>query len=62
MYYEDVDLCARFKLAGLRLAVFPEVRAIHDARRASRASLRHLRWHLASMLRFFLSAPAARNE
>ena len=60
MYYEDVDFCARAKLAGLRLAVFPGVRAIHDARRASRSSLRHLRWHLAGMLRFFLSAPAAR--
>ncbi len=60
MYYEDVDFCARLKLAGMRLAAFPEARAIHDARRASRASLRHLRWHLISMLRFFLSAPAAR--
>lgn len=60
MYYEDVDFCARLKLAGLRLAVFPDVRAIHDARRASRSSLRHLRWHLAGMLRFFLSASAAR--
>jgi GT2 family glycosyltransferase len=55
MYYEDVDLCARLRLAGFGVAVCPEARAMHDARRESHRRLRYLRWHLASMTRFFLS-------
>jgi len=55
LYYEDVDLCARLKLAGFRVLQCRQVAAIHEARRSSRHNLRYLRWHLASMLRFFLS-------
>lgn len=54
LYYEDVDLCARLALAGRRVAVCPAANAVHAARRESRRSLRYLRWHLSSMLRFFL--------
>jgi hypothetical protein len=54
LYYEDVDICARAWKAGLRVAFCPEVSAIHDARRESHRSLRFLRWHLASMTRYFL--------
>jgi N-acetylglucosaminyl-diphospho-decaprenol L-rhamnosyltransferase len=57
LYYEDVDLCARLALRGRRVVLCPEVTVIHDARRQSRRSLRYLRWHLSSMLRFFLSRP-----
>ncbi len=54
LYYEDVDICARARKAGMGLIVCPSVAVIHDARRDSHRSLRHLRWHLASMGRYFL--------
>jgi len=57
MYYEDVDLCARLRLAGLEVALCPAVSVTHDARRASHRDARHLAWHLRSMARFFTSAP-----
>lgn len=60
LYYEDVDLGTRLRLAGWRLAVCTSARATHDARRQSRRSLRYLRWHALSMLRFFCS-PVYRN-
>lgn len=57
LYYEDVDLCTRLALAGKRVVYCPAVEAIHDARRESHRSLRYLRFHVASMLKFFCSAP-----
>ena len=62
LYYEDVDLCARLAISGLRVAVCPAACAIHAAQRESRRNLRYLRWHLSSMLRFFLRHPAARHR
>jgi GT2 family glycosyltransferase len=55
LYYEDVDICARLRLAGYRAVLCPEVSVIHDARRTSHRNLRYMRWHLASMARFFFS-------
>lgn len=55
LYYEDVDLCGRLRLAGFSVAVCPDSQVVHHAQRSSRRSLKYLRWHLASMLRFFLS-------
>lgn len=55
LYYEDVDLCARLALKGYRVALCQNVSVIHDARRASRNSFRYLKWHLASLFRFFRS-------
>jgi hypothetical protein len=55
LYYEDVDLCCRLRLAGRRVVVDPRVRVVHDARRTSHRDPRYLRWHLQSMLRFFTS-------
>jgi GT2 family glycosyltransferase len=52
MYMEDADICLRLKKAGLRTVLQPAFSVVHDARRASRSSLRHLRWHLASAFRF----------
>ena len=52
MYYEDVDLCARLRAAGLRVEVDPAAGAVHDARRASRRSPRHMLWHASSIARF----------
>ncbi len=53
LYYEDVDICVRIWKRGMGLVACPKVSVVHDARRDSRRSLRHLRWHIASMLRFF---------
>ncbi len=53
LYYEDVDICVRVWQHGLRVTVCPRVRVIHDARRDSRRNLRHMRWHVASMSRYF---------
>ncbi len=60
LYYEDVDLCARLQIQGYRIALCRDITVVHDARRASRRNLKYLRWHVASMLRFFMS-PAYRE-
>jgi hypothetical protein len=57
LYYEDVNLCARLRLMGYHIVMCPGTRVIHDARRQSHRSLRYLRWHLSSMLSFFISRP-----
>ncbi|MGS0756858.1 glycosyltransferase family 2 protein [Roseateles sp. GG27B] len=54
MYCEDIDICERLRSAGWRVVFQPETFVIHDAQRASRRSLRHLRWHSTSMLRYLL--------
>lgn len=56
LYYEDVDLCARIWLKGLRVALIPAARVTHEARRSSHRSAAYLFLHLRSMARFFLSA------
>jgi len=53
LYYEDVDICARAWKLGLKIIACPQVSVIHDAQRDSHRSIRHLRWHLASMGRYF---------
>jgi GT2 family glycosyltransferase len=55
LYYEDVDICARLNIAGFRIVACPAVSVIHNARRESHQNLRYMKWHLQSMLRFFLS-------
>jgi len=55
LYYEDVDICARLRLAGYRIVYSPEVTVTHDAQRTSHGNLRYLRWHLSSMARYFTS-------
>lgn len=62
LYYEDVDLCARLAAGGRRVRVCHAAGAIHAARRESRRSLRYMRWHLSSMLRFFLRYPALKRR
>lgn len=54
LYYEDVDICVRLWRLGLRLAVNPSVEVIHDARRASRKNIDHMKMHLLSMLTFLI--------
>jgi N-acetylglucosaminyl-diphospho-decaprenol L-rhamnosyltransferase len=55
MYGEDFDICARTRLAGWRLQVGEGLMALHDARRASHRSTRHLRWHVGSLLKVWAS-------
>jgi len=55
LYYEDVDLCARARLAGLDVVQLPLPGVVHDAQRTSHRDAKYLRWHLGSMLRFFCS-------
>lgn len=57
LYYEDVDLCARLRLRGYEVALCPAAKVVHHAHRSSHRSIKYLKWHLVSMLRFFLSAP-----
>ncbi len=56
LYYEDVDICSRLWLRGLSVQVDPRTSIVHDAQRASRKNLNYLRWHLASVCRFFTSS------
>jgi len=53
LYYEDVDICVRAWRAGMKIVVCPSVSVVHDAQRDSHRSIHHLRWHLASMIRYF---------
>ena len=56
LYCEDYDLCARLYSRGYSLVVDETVQVIHDAQRDSHRSRKHLRWHLESLLRVWLSA------
>jgi GT2 family glycosyltransferase len=53
MYLEDTDICRRLSKLGFRVMLHPGCKLIHEAQRASRKSWRHMRWHLASAVRFF---------
>lgn len=55
LYYEDVDLCARIWLQGLKVVFVPQVSVVHDARRSSHKKWTYLVHHVRSMLRFFMS-------
>ncbi len=55
MYCEDTDICLRLQLAGWCMAS-AGMAVVHDARRNTGRSLRHLRWHVRSMLRLWCSS------
>lgn len=55
MYYEDVDFCARARLAGFSVLVSKDARVIHEAQRDSHRKFRYFVWHLQSALKFFTS-------
>jgi hypothetical protein len=57
LYCEDYDICARLHLAGYKLVVAHDAWVLHDARRTSRRSFTHLRWHVASLMRVWISRP-----
>lgn len=54
MYCEDVDLCLRVRLLGLRLQR-AAARIVHEGQRASGREWRHLAWHVRSLLRLWSS-------
>ena len=56
MYCEDVDICLRMQLSGHGLSG-SDVKVTHAAHRSSRVNVRHLAWHVVSLLRLWTSAP-----
>jgi len=55
LYYEDVDLCCRLRLAGYEVFLAPSAVVVHDGRRDSHRRPAFFLRHLRSMGRFFLS-------
>ena len=49
LYYEDVDLCCRARLAGYDVLLDETACVTHDGLWDSHRNPRYLRWHLASM-------------
>ena len=56
LYCEDFDLCARMYNEGYAIVLDRQACIIHEAQRDSHRSLRHLRWHIASLLKVWCSA------
>ena len=56
LYYEDVDFCARARLAGFEILVSKRAKVVHQAQRTSHRKPRYLIWHLQSACKFFTSA------
>lgn len=55
LYFEDVDLCSRLRMAGYQIILDPRVSFIHNARRDSHANWQYFKWHIFSGMRFFSS-------
>ena len=55
LYYEDLDLCAKLRLKGCEVAIWPDAKVIYFARRSNHHSFKYLKWHIMSMMRFFCS-------
>lgn len=55
LYYEDVDFCARARLAGCEILVNRSVRVVHEAQRDSHRKPRYMFWHMKSAAKFFTS-------
>ena len=53
MYVEDCDICMRAVKNGLKLATDENVVVEHIARRESRRNIRHMQWHVMSILRYW---------
>lgn len=55
LYCEDMDLCCRLWLAGLKVRVLSSVRVVHGGQHSSRRSLKFFLLHLQSLGRFWRS-------
>lgn len=54
MYVEDCDICRSVVKQGGTLGVISEMRVCHQAKRQSRKSIKHMRWHLTSLIKYWL--------
>ena len=54
LYYEDVDICLRAWKHGFKVILCKHNEVYHDARRSSHSDLIYMKWHLTSLLRFFI--------
>ncbi len=55
LYYEDVDFCARARLAGCQILVNQRIKVVHEAQRDSHRKARYMVWHMKSAVKFFTS-------
>jgi len=55
LYYEDVELCSRLWLNNYCVMVEPKMSVEHNAQRTSHVELKYMRWHIISIMRFFIS-------
>ena len=55
MYCEDVDICLRLQLQGYELRCAPSAVIEHEGQRASRRKLRHLIWHIRSLIKLWVA-------
>jgi N-acetylglucosaminyl-diphospho-decaprenol L-rhamnosyltransferase len=53
MYVEDCDLNMRARRIGMEIEDIDTFSVVHDARRASKKSVKHLKWHLTSLMRYW---------
>jgi N-acetylglucosaminyl-diphospho-decaprenol L-rhamnosyltransferase len=53
LYFEDVDLCCRLRLAGYNIILDPRIAVVHNARRDSHKNRHYLWWHVRSAIQFF---------
>ena len=53
MYCEDVDFCLRLQLGGWGLVRADDAQVEHAAQRASHRNIRHLAWHVNSLVRLW---------
>lgn len=56
MYLEDVEICRHLGHRGRTALWVTSTAVIHDASRASRRSIRHLRWHIGSLARYLFAS------
>lgn len=52
MYLEDADICRRLHQHDWDVLVNPTVKVTHNAQRASRRNIKHMRWHAVSAVRY----------
>lgn len=54
MYVEDCDLCMRAKNEEMRLGDIENFSVLHYAERASMKNFRHFKWHVSSLIQYWL--------
>lgn len=57
LYFEDVDICVRFKKLNLKISVDSQSFVFHYAKRDSHRKIKYLIWHLKSLLIYINKYP-----